>query len=162
MQGGCPEPGLFECIDAAHEIGGLDENLWYTADWDFWLKIASRGESLYYPRPLSGFRVHADSQTIKRSASIQDFREQLERVFLKHLLLWDAPKAEKNEIEKIARFSIEANIFLATTYHKKNYKLARLLAALLKLGPRRSRRYFRDSRIAERLLARMRARLENR
>ncbi len=33
--------------DAWLSCGGLDENLWYTADWDIWLKLAACG-SVYY------------------------------------------------------------------------------------------------------------------
>src|SRR5487761_1346258 len=29
--------------DAAHAVGRLDERLWYSADWDFWLKLARLG-----------------------------------------------------------------------------------------------------------------------
>ena len=54
---------------AAIEVGGLDPDLWYTADWDFWLKLAAAGPTAYLPRPLAGFRIHAQSQTAVRSKS---------------------------------------------------------------------------------------------
>ncbi len=66
--------------EAALKVGGLDESLWYTADWDFWLKIATCGDALYYPKPLAGFRIHPGSQTVVRSSYLDDFEEQLTRV----------------------------------------------------------------------------------
>ncbi len=146
--------------ETALEVGGLNERLWYTADWDFWLKIATKGNSLYYPTPLSGFRIHGGSQTIQRSSSIQDFREQLESVVNEHLRTWEAPESAKRGVEKAARFSIEVNVSLATSFHKGKKQIINLLVQLLRLGPTRGLRYLRDSRIVERMYARMRTRLE--
>jgi hypothetical protein len=33
--------------EMALKVGGLDEKLWYTADWDFWLKLAQDGQIIY-------------------------------------------------------------------------------------------------------------------
>ena len=39
--------------EAAIRVGGLDEDLWYTADWDFWLKLAAVGQDdLMFRRPF--------------------------------------------------------------------------------------------------------------
>ncbi len=54
--------------------GGLDEGLWYTADWDFWLKLAVAGSTYYHPRPLSGFRIHPQAQTIQGSSRVRELR----------------------------------------------------------------------------------------
>src|ERR1043165_4802562 len=66
--------------EAALQVGGMDESLWYTADWDFWLKIAAQGETLYWPKPLSEYRIHLGSQTSMRSSHTEDFQNQLECV----------------------------------------------------------------------------------
>src|SRR4029077_2486874 len=42
---------------AALEVGVFDEVLWYSADWDFWLKIASTGSVFYVPTALTEFRL---------------------------------------------------------------------------------------------------------
>ena len=59
--------------ESAVAAGGLDETLWYTADWDLWLKLAAAGPTVYLPRPLAAFRVHPESQTATRSRSADDF-----------------------------------------------------------------------------------------
>lgn len=145
--------------EVALSAGGLDENLWYTADWDFWLKIASCGGTMYYPKPLSAFRVHPSSQTVLRSARLQDFQKQLEIVLEKHMALWEATKSAKRVTWQAARFSIEVNTTLAAMIHSEKTNLFRLLSSFLALGPLGWYRYLRDSRIWERVSARLKARL---
>jgi hypothetical protein len=41
-------------------LGGLDD-LWMTADWDLYLKIASAGNAYYQSTPLVCFRIHKNS-----------------------------------------------------------------------------------------------------
>lgn len=143
----------------ALNVGGLDEQLWYTSDWDFWLKIAACGETLYYPKPLSAFRVHPNSQTVTRSTSIQEFQQQLEIVLEKHFNSWEANAYIKKTIWKIAHFSIEVNTTLAAKIHGQKINVFKLLYDFLALKPLGWHRYLRDSRIWERVYARVRARL---
>src|SRR5207247_2360076 len=49
--------------ELALDVGGLDEDLWYTADWDFWLRVVSRTSTRYISRPLSAYRLHPAAQT---------------------------------------------------------------------------------------------------
>ena len=144
--------------EAALEVGGLDESLWYTADWDFWLKVASCGDSLYYPKPLSGFRVHPSSQTVVRSSG-GDFRTQLETVATKHFAQWQTSTVTKERLRKAIDFSVEVNIALARASHGQKMNLWALFLAFILLGPSGWYRYLRDSRIWERVLARLRAQI---
>jgi glycosyltransferase involved in cell wall biosynthesis len=145
--------------ETALRVGGLDESLWYTADWDFWLKIATCGDTLYYPNPLSGFRIHQHSQTIAGSSHVKDFRNQLESVANKHLILWTAPEQGKRRIRRTVNFSIEVNIALSRAVHAQKTNLFALFISFLLLGPSEWVRYLRDSRIWERVSARLKARL---
>jgi glycosyltransferase involved in cell wall biosynthesis len=145
--------------EIALNAGGLDENLWYTADWDFWLKIASCGATLYYPKPLSAFRVHPNSQTVLRSARLKDFQKQLEIVLEKHMELWDTTERVKRSTCQAARFSIEVNTTLAAKTHGEKINLFKLLYSFFVLGPLGWNRYLRDSRIWERVSARVKAQL---
>ena len=55
--------------DAFLRVGGMDKSLWYTADWDLYLKLACAGPVYYAHEALTCFRVHGDSQTMTGSRS---------------------------------------------------------------------------------------------
>jgi glycosyltransferase involved in cell wall biosynthesis len=143
----------------AIDLGGLNERLWYTADWDFWLKLASVGETYYLAQPLAAFRVHGDSQTIKRSSSVDEFRKQMRLVVDTYL---DRTSTQKpnSQVAKVAFFSTEVNTTLAAMVHGESPNLIKLLANFLSLGPFGWRRYWQDSRIQERISARLKAKLQ--
>lgn len=143
--------------DVSQIVGGLDESAWYTADWDFWLKIARHGEAAYHPTPLSGFRIHSTSQTVTRSSYSHDFRRQLETVFRKHFDLWESTIDRKRQICKIATFSIEVNVTLAGFIHKNKSRLLNLIVEFILLGPTGWRLYIENSRIWERVTSRLKA-----
>ena len=140
---------------AALDIGGLSDELWYTADWDFWLKLAAVGNTCYVPKPLAAFRVHGDSQTIRRSSSIAEFRQQMRLVVDKHL----AEGANK-EVSKVAFFSTEVNTTLAAMVHGESPNLLKLALDFVLLSPTGWWRYWQDSRIQERISARLKAKLQ--
>jgi glycosyltransferase involved in cell wall biosynthesis len=140
---------------AAIEIGGLNDQLWYTADWDFWLKLAALGDTCYIPKPLAAFRVHGDSQTIRRSSSIAEFRQQMRSVVDKHLSL-----KSSREVSKVAFFSTEVNTTLAAMVHGESTNLLKLALDFVLLGPTGWWRYWQDSRIQERISARLKAKIQ--
>lgn len=146
--------------DIALKVGKLDEVLWYTADWDLWLKISACSDTLYCSKSLSGFRIHLDSQTITRSSYLQDFHAQLKSVADKHLTLWDAPESCKKKIGRIADFSIEVNTTFANAFHKEKPNFRTLLISFFLLGPSGWHNYLQNSRIWERVSARLKARLK--
>jgi GT2 family glycosyltransferase len=152
-----PAP-IFKREDAL-ALGGMDENAWYTADWDFWLKLAARGASIYHPQPLAGFRIHPNSQTVLRSSSRDDFRAQHRAVAHKHLASWNVSNPERERVRRISDFSIEVNTELAGFMHGQRGHSFRLIGYLLSLGPANAYRYLRDSRIWERASARIKARV---
>jgi hypothetical protein len=141
--------------DGAISVGGMDESLWYTADWDFWLKLAAIGPILYVSSPLSCFRVHFSSQSMKSSAKA-DFRSQLETVLQRHLSGWEERCPSRQEIGKVARFSVELNVALASYYKgSEDFQLRKLLAHWFWLGPRRWFLFVQYSRIIERIIVRL-------
>ena len=146
--------------DVALKVGRLDETLWYTADWDFWLKIASSGGTLYYPRSLTSFRVHPNSQTVMSSSSQTEFKQQMQSVLEKHLLGWQADNTIKQQTSQVALFSTEVNTTLAAMIHRQQTNMSKLLCSFVNLGPNGWRRYIRDSRIQERISARLKAKLK--
>ncbi len=137
-------------------VGGLDEDLWYTADWDLWLKLAGAGPIAVCPELLASFRVHPGSITSSRTADSVEMRRQLEVVLLRHLATWRLRHPSGCNVERAARFSIEVNVALAAWAQGRPFGGGRLAIDFARLGPPGWHRYFRDSRIIERAWARLR------
>lgn len=141
--------------DAYLSVGGLDDSLWYTADWDLYLKIASIGDVYYHSDPLAGFRVHKNSLTVLGSRNISDFRRQHEVVvdrYQEKLL-----PEHRQEVLRLSTASIEVNTALAAAAAGEYSQLMKAFLAVLALGPQGMRRYFFCSRIADRVVPRLRA-----
>lgn len=137
----------------AQDLCGLDEDMWYAADWDFWLKISSRSKAIYYPEPLSEFRIHSGSQVIRHTNDIGNIRKQLETVLGRNEKYLGCSKLKK-KIMQVARFSIEVNIILSSMFHHKKTIFFKLIYQFLSLGPQGWYKYIRDSRIWERAFVR--------
>ncbi|MCC7111385.1 MAG: glycosyltransferase [Deltaproteobacteria bacterium] len=134
-------------------VGGMDDRLWYTADWDLWLKLAAAGPSRYCAAELADFRLHALSQTLQGSKDQAAFREQLETVLERHLAIHGL---SGGAVARAARFSVELNVAAAGAYHGRRAALGRLAFLALTLGPGAARAFLRDSRIHQRALSRLR------
>jgi glycosyltransferase involved in cell wall biosynthesis len=147
---------------AALEVGGLDPSLWYAADWDFWLKLAATGTTVYDRRPLAAYRIHAEAQTIRRTGDASEIREQLGTVFSRHLRAWEASDRIAPAALRAAAFSIEVNAALAAALHGRKPSVLRVVPDFARLGPGGWRRYLRDSRIFERVAPRCRLGLASR
>lgn len=142
--------------EAALRVGGMDERLWYTADWDLWLKLAAAGETFYDPRPRACFRIHALSQTMRQSRDGTEFRRQHEAVLERHLPCWLHGHADLRPLlPQVAEFAAEVNTALAGSLHLRMPNLASLLGHGFSLGAAGWHRFLRDSRIVERIRARL-------
>lgn len=137
--------------------GGMDEALWYTADWDLYLKLARHEGVVVREEATTAFRVHESSLTMTGSSDIADFRRQQEIVLERHM-----PRREARATERRARASIAVNCALAAARSgNRGRQLGRILIELLKLGPFGCARYIRQSRIVDRLVPRVRLMLAN-
>jgi len=141
--------------------GGMDDRLWYTPDWDMWLKLSGAGPVVYHREFTTSFRVHANSLTVTGSRDAAEFREQMEIVLNRHLD--NLPPHNRKAIEASARASINVNVSLATAATAlssgKFHAIASAMLAVVSLGPSGIIRYLRDSRIFERLAPRVRSQL---
>lgn len=136
---------------------GLDEALWYTADWDLYLKLAARGEVVCSPVATTAFRVHGQSLTVQGSRDIRDFEEQLRIVVDRHC---GTIKADRRDAAlRLARVSMAVNVALAGALSGNARSLPRALAALLSLSPAKMVRFFQYSRLWERVWPRLRLRI---
>lgn len=142
--------------DAWRACGGLDETLWYTADWDMWLKLAAIGPVIYHEALTTGFRIHGSSQTVLGSRHTRDFTNQMQIVFNRHL---SALSVLMPNVERAGRASIAVNTALASAAAGDYSCLIPALVKILQLGPSGIHLYMRDSRILNRMIPRVRAKL---
>ena len=143
---------------AALDSGGMDESLWLAADWELWLRLGAMGPVRFVAEPLTAFRVHPASQTIARKLQPGEWEHQLESVFHRHFEPWHAAEREKKRVKQAAMASNAVNATLAAAARGESVRIGRVLFQLLMLGPWGWRRYLRDSRIVERVGARLKMR----
>lgn len=145
--------------EAVCRLGGLDQELWYCADWDFWLKLASLGQTVHGGVPLASFRVHACSQTLSCPDRLDDVRRQYATVLDRHLPRLDGRLPNADRIARIARFSAECNLGMMRFLSGNRVGWFGLASQFLRLGPQGWAVFFHDSRIVERVGSRLLARL---
>ncbi len=138
---------------AALADGGLDESLWYTADWELWLRLARKGVG-WHPRLAADFRVHSGSQTVRGSRDSDGFWRQLNEPPNRYLP--DLPDADFARVRQMTNASNLVNLALATAYHKSSARLAQALWCILALGPTRWPAFFRNTQLVARVLPRLR------
>ncbi len=136
--------------DAWLAVGGLDESLWYTPDWDMWLKLAGHGPVVYDREPTTAFRIHPESQTM--TGKRDEFARQLEVVRQRH-------SRPGGRTERLALASTRINTALSDSATGRPMAIFRALAELAALGPVGAVRYLHASRLFERTLPRLRLRL---
>lgn len=142
--------------DAWLACGGVDEALWYTADWDVRLKLAALGSVRYHSGITIGYRIHGGSLTVTGSRNAADFGRQMQIVLDRHLRQFSG---YSKGVERAARASITVNSAFASASAGDLSGLGQAASAILRLGPAGMRRYFRDSRIMDRVVPRLRAKL---
>ena len=145
----CPAPVLNRRLVGS----GIDPTLWYTGDWDLYLRATLAGSAVYIDDPLADFRLHRTSLTMQRSRSAQDFSHQLDCVLERYAPA--LPEARREDLLRVARFSNAVNVALAQGFHGDWRALLRLIPRASGLGLADWRRYLNDSRIVERTIARL-------
>lgn len=146
----------------AVDSGGLDESLWFTADWDFWLRLGAIAPVRHIAKPLAGFGIHSGSQTAARQLRDDEWRQQLMTVLDRHFPTWAANAVNASAVHKVATASINVNSALASASRGEEACFGPVVRELLALGPWGWHRYLRDSRIVERLWARVKAHRQER
>jgi glycosyltransferase involved in cell wall biosynthesis len=142
--------------DAWLACGGVDEALWYTADWDVWLKLSASGHVRYHENITTAFRIHRGSLTTTGSRNVANIGQQMQTVLDRHLRNFSG---YSKSFERAARASIIVNTALASASAGDLSGLPAAASAFFRLGPFGMRRYLRDSRIMERVTPRLRAKL---
>ena len=145
---------IFDTVLARH-CGGLDESLWYTADWDMWLKLLSNAPAILVESTGASFRIHSQSQTALRSLDSRAFRMQLEVVQRRHQwAISDQPRARS--YRRAGDLSTRTNAALAAAFHLRPSGYWSWAGSLALAGFRGVIIYFTNSSILDRILPRLR------
>lgn len=150
-----PSPVIRRAAYAA--VGGIDESLWYTGDWDLYLKLARSAPVVCHHETLSCFRIHRQSLTVTGSRDRPDFVGQMRAVVERHIEA--VPEHRRSAVLRKARASIEVNAALASVLNGKPASAFRAIGAIVRLGPVLAHEYLIESRILDRALPRVRARM---
>jgi len=77
------QPSTFFRRKAFEDVGGLDESLHFTLDYDLFIKIGKRFRCCYMPQVFSKYRLHGTSKTV-RSDDLLEYHEEILYLTLKH------------------------------------------------------------------------------
>jgi len=143
--------------DAWLAVGGMDIDLWFTADWDLYLKLARQGDVAVRPQTSTAFRIHGSSLTMTGGRDDKALREQLEIVLNRHGAAFGIDDDRRLRARALA--SIDINCGLARGAAGQPRWIWPTVSRFLRLGPINAWRYAHESRIADRALPRLRARL---
>jgi glycosyltransferase involved in cell wall biosynthesis len=132
-------------------VGRLREDLWFLADWDFWLRlIHEAGDVRILDESFAGFRLHEDSQTATRTTDGNDLRRQFAEIRNRVTALTGA-----HPCEAAARVNEDLTVTLANWSHGQPGVPWKTLRGFLRLGPVQSLRFLQDTRLRERVWPRL-------
>ncbi len=141
--------------DAWLAVGGIDPALWYTGDWDLWIKLTRHGDVRFHDSITGGFRIHDQSATSLGSLDRGEFIAQHRTVLDRHVGALALRQAKA--VRPLAEASVKINADLAAAAQGNFGALLRAAWSLVRLGPVGARRYLHYSRIVQRSLPRLRA-----
>lgn len=136
------------------KIADMDESLWFLADWKLWGSIAAETKTVILPEILTAYRVHPASQTTQRTNNAEDLRRQYENVIASMADILEEGKTKQQSI-KAAKLNTAVCISMALWSHKKRIAALREFLKHSFQRPSVWQQFFKDSRIRERLGARL-------
>ncbi|MBA2381790.1 MAG: glycosyltransferase [Chloroflexi bacterium] len=83
-----PQPSTFVRRSLYEEVGPIDESLFYSMDFDFFLRAAARTSPVFVRRPLAAFTVHSEAKT---TAGRARSRKETFEVALRHATSAERP-----------------------------------------------------------------------
>ncbi|NQU39082.1 MAG: glycosyltransferase [Lentisphaerae bacterium] len=141
--------------DGWRDAGPMDDTLWFLADWKLWGALAARTRTLVLPDLHTAFRVHRASQTAQRSHDANDLRQQYVDVIASMgAQLEEGHK--KQQALAAAELNTDASIALALWSHGDRASGLREFMRHPQLRPGVWHQFWRDSRMVERVAARLR------
>jgi hypothetical protein len=103
------------------ELGGFNERLAWTEDWEMWVRIASRYPVWYEPEPLAVYRVRSGSNTSRMVLTGENIRDALNciDIFKEYFPPEVRPDLVARARREWAHFAIESARQLTTTNQKR-------------------------------------------
>ena len=141
--------------EVALESGGMDRTIWACPDWDLWLRLGSLGPVKFIAETLTAYRVHSQSQTVAHPRLADEWEQNLSIVLDRHLKNLAATGEHRASVERVARASVAVNSALLAALRGEPTRPLAAFLQLLALGPVGWHRYLRDSRIMQRVGARL-------
>lgn len=141
--------------DAWLAVGGIDPDLWYTGDWDLWIKLARHGAVRFHDQVTGAFRIHDQSATSLGSTDRNEFIAQHRIVVDRYVA--ELPPSRSGPVRAMAEASLQINAALAAAAQGSVAQLMQALWTALQLGPVGLTRYLNYSRVIDRSLPRLRA-----
>ena len=79
-----PQQGTFWAAQYTKQLGPFSEDLRYTFDYDFWMRLRFRANLMPHilPSPLAWFRMHAASKTVAEGTSFTAENMQIRKRFI--------------------------------------------------------------------------------
>jgi glycosyltransferase involved in cell wall biosynthesis len=117
---------------AFDEAGRFDVELCGAADWELWLRMASRMTFAYWPEPLANYTRHADCMSNHHDRMKTEFCRSLEKILLK------CPHLDRSERDWVReRLRLQAFGLAYDAYDRGEYDAAhqRFAAHLAAHGP---------------------------
>ena len=75
-------PSIVVRRDVYEALGGFDDRLRCSEDWEMWVRIAARYPVWYETEPLALYRMHANSNTGRHVRTAEDIRYTREAIDL--------------------------------------------------------------------------------
>lgn len=148
-------PSVVFATQRARDCGGLDESLWYTADWDLWLKLLRHGPSVLIGEVGSAFRIHGRSLTLAGSRDVTAFRGQMTAVQARHQWAVAGQPAEA-VLRRAGDLSTSTNAALAAAFHVEAAGYGGWLRSLGSAGTAGVHAYLANAALGDRLMPRAR------
>jgi glycosyltransferase involved in cell wall biosynthesis len=84
------QPATFWRADVVNDIGYMDNNLHYTMDYEYWLRLYSKYPPLFTPDYLAAFKIHPQSKTTStghKSVFVEEELSVIQRYTKSRILL---------------------------------------------------------------------------
>ena len=138
------------------EVGPFQEDLWVSAEWVMWARLAMRFDVGYIHRLLTSYRVHRGGQTLSRT---RDTRAYLHQLLRGYDLIWNDPRMPRGwtETRRLSRANIELSMALLHALRREPGGAAQSLARLATgIAPWNLPRLLHSSAFAARVMPRAR------